>query len=343
MIVRDKIMPMAGEEAVVTFGGIAILTSRVIDNVGICCRGLYNVELHLSFLRLHGQANDFKIQYSSLVHTFLLPRVLSMTSLLKFYVACLVPKSLNQGCSEAVNMRWSPHCRLKMDSCILLILHEEIDYVEFERHAVGTANMHYFDLLWKGSENNEAWATEGVPVFPDDDDDAVDPHLERIKNEAGGDDSDEEKSAKKKPKKEATVSKPSTSRKKADGDASKKKKQKKKRDPNPPKKAISAFMYFLQSKRENVKKSNSGIAFYEVGRIIGERWNKLSVWLFLWHSLRRKNPLRPWPRQIRSATANRSVITGTFSRLPWIQGVNLGVFKCKIIQMECGNLEGPRA
>ncbi|KAH0663704.1 hypothetical protein KY284_028635 [Solanum tuberosum] len=333
MIVRDKIMPMAGEEAVVTFGGIAILTSR----------GLYNVELHLSFLRLHGQANDFKIQYSSLVHTFLLPRVLSMTSLLKFYVACLVPKSLNQGCSEAVNMRWSPHCRLKMDSCILLILHEEIDYVEFERHAVGTANMHYFDLLWKGSENNEAWATEGVPVFPDDDDDAVDPHLERIKNEAGGDDSDEEKSAKKKPKKEATVSKPSTSRKKADGDASKKKKQKKKRDPNPPKKAISAFMYFLQSKRENVKKSNSGIAFYEVGRIIGERWNKLSVWLFLWHSLRRKNPLRPWPRQIRSATANRSVITGTFSRLPWIQGVNLGVFKCKIIQMECGNLEGPRA
>ncbi|WMV17455.1 hypothetical protein MTR67_010840 [Solanum verrucosum] len=155
---------------------------------------------------------------------------------------------------------------------------------------------------WKGSENNEARATEVVPVLPDDDDDAVDPHLERIKNEAGGDDSDEEylclpfvlsevlempsdihnlfrmkilssirmmegllltilegmnlmpvvvvKSAKKKPKKEATVSKPSTSRKKADGDASKKKKQKKKRDPNPPKKAISAFMYFLQSKRE---------------------------------------------------------------------------------------------
>lgn len=39
---------------------------------------------------------------------------------------------------------------------------------------------------------NEARATEGVPVLPDDDDDAVDPHLERIKNEAGGDDSDEE-------------------------------------------------------------------------------------------------------------------------------------------------------
>ncbi|KAG5618143.1 hypothetical protein H5410_017967 [Solanum commersonii] len=28
---------------------------------------------------------------------------------------------------------------------------------------------------------------------------------------------------------------------------------------------------------ENVKKSNSGIVFYEVGRILGERWNKLRL------------------------------------------------------------------
>lgn len=40
------------------------------------CRGRYNVELHLSFLRLQGQANDFKIQYSSVVRLFLLPKVL---------------------------------------------------------------------------------------------------------------------------------------------------------------------------------------------------------------------------------------------------------------------------
>ena len=39
------------------------------------CRGRYNVELHLSFLRLQGQANDFKIQYSSVVRLFLLPKV----------------------------------------------------------------------------------------------------------------------------------------------------------------------------------------------------------------------------------------------------------------------------
>lgn len=45
-----------------------------------------------------------------------------MTSLLKYYVACLVPKSLNQGSSVAVKMgmRWSPHWKLKMDSSILL-------------------------------------------------------------------------------------------------------------------------------------------------------------------------------------------------------------------------------
>lgn len=33
-----------------------------------------------------------------------------------------------------------------------------------------------------------------------------------------------------------------------------------------------------------MKKSNPGIAFTEVGRVLGERWNKLSGWLFLWHS-----------------------------------------------------------
>ncbi|CAH9090767.1 unnamed protein product [Cuscuta europaea] len=67
-VFRDKIVAMAdvsdGEEAVVTFDGIAILTPW----------GRYNVELHLSFLRLQGQANDFKIQYSSVQRIFLLPQ-----------------------------------------------------------------------------------------------------------------------------------------------------------------------------------------------------------------------------------------------------------------------------
>ncbi|CAL5322491.1 unnamed protein product [Camellia sinensis] len=68
-VFRDKIMSMAdvgagSEESVVTFEGIAILTPR----------GRYNVDLHLSCLRLQGQANDFKIQYNSVVCLFLLPK-----------------------------------------------------------------------------------------------------------------------------------------------------------------------------------------------------------------------------------------------------------------------------
>lgn len=44
------------------------------------------MELHLSFLRLQGQANDFKIQYSSVVRLFLLPKVFYSCSAHKFYV-----------------------------------------------------------------------------------------------------------------------------------------------------------------------------------------------------------------------------------------------------------------
>lgn len=45
------------------------------NTVIVNCRGRYSVELHLSFLRLQGQATDFKIQYSSVVRLFLLPKV----------------------------------------------------------------------------------------------------------------------------------------------------------------------------------------------------------------------------------------------------------------------------
>lgn len=50
-------------------------------------RGRYSVELHLSFLRLQGQANDFKIQYSSVVRLFLLPKVCSLNLLKHYYFA----------------------------------------------------------------------------------------------------------------------------------------------------------------------------------------------------------------------------------------------------------------
>lgn len=51
-------------ESIVVFEDVVVPTSR----------GRYTVELHLSFLRLQLQANDFKIQYSSVVRLFLLPR-----------------------------------------------------------------------------------------------------------------------------------------------------------------------------------------------------------------------------------------------------------------------------
>ncbi|KAL0332037.1 UNVERIFIED_CONTAM: FACT complex subunit SSRP1 [Sesamum calycinum] len=400
-VFRDKIVSMAdvgagGEEAVVTFDGIAILTPR----------GRYNVELHLSFLRLQGQANDFKIQYSSVVRVFWLPKynqphtfvvvtldppirkgqTLYPHIVMQFETDAVIDTTLSMS-EELYNTKYKDRLEpehkgliheifvtilrglsgakvtkpgkfrssqdgyavkssLKAEDGVLypleksffflpkpptLILHEEIDYVEFERHTAGGSNMHYFDLLirlkteqehlFRNIQRNEYHnlfsfvndkglkimnlgtdqTTEGVASVINDIDDAVDPHLERIKNEAIGDESDEEdedfvadkddegsptddsggetdasdsgdeKEApmKKKSKKEPSALKPSSSRKKTkddDDDGSKRKKQKKKKDPNAPKRAISAFMFFSQTERENVKKSNPGISFTEVGK-----------------------------------------------------------------------------
>ncbi|CAK9162870.1 unnamed protein product [Ilex paraguariensis] len=413
-VFRDKIMSMAdvgagGEDAVVTFEGIAILTPR----------GRYNVELHLSFLRLQGQANDFKIQYSSVVRLFLLPKsnqphtfvvvtldppirkgqtlyphivlqfetdyvVESTVSMnedlfnakykdkleptykgLIHEVFTLILRALSgakvtrpgkfRSCQDGYAVKSS----LKAEDGLLypleksffflpkpptLILHEEIDYMEFERHAAGGSNMHYFDLLirlkteqehlFRNIQRNEYHnlfdfinskglkimnlgdirTADGVAaVLQSDDDDAVDPHLERIRNETGGDESDEEDEdfvidkddggsptddsgegesdasengeekgipAKMKLKKESSAAKASSSRKKTkdgDEDGTKKKKQKKKKDPNAPKRAMSAFMYFSQAERENVRKNSPGISFTEMGRVLGDQWNKLSA------------------------------------------------------------------
>ncbi|PON95894.1 Structure-specific recognition protein [Trema orientale] len=402
-----------GEEAVVTFEGIAILTPR----------GRYNVELHLSFLRLQGQANDFKIQYSSVVRLFLLPKsnqphtfvvvtldppirkgqTLYPHIVLQFETDYVVQSDLSmsedllntkykdkleptykglihevfttilRGLSSAKVTKpgkfrscqdgYAVKSSLKAEDGVLypleksffflpkpptLILHEEIDYVEFERHAAGGSNMHYFDLLirlkteqehlFRNIQRNEYHSlfdfisgkglkimnlgdiqrTDGVAsVLQEEEDDAVDPHLVRVKNEAGGDESDEEdedfvadkddegsptddsgeeesdasesggekearhlKPAKKDTKKEPSASKASSSKKKSkdgDEDGSKKKKQKKKKDPNAPKRAMSGFMFFSQIERENVKKSHPGIPFGEVGRVLGDKWKKMSA------------------------------------------------------------------
>ncbi|XP_039042636.1 FACT complex subunit SSRP1-like [Hibiscus syriacus] len=416
-VFREKIMSVADvgtgvEEAVVTFEGIAILTPR----------GRYSVDLHLSFLRLQGQANDFKIQYSSVVRLFLLPKfnqphtfvvvtldppirkgqTLYPHIVLQFETDYVVESTLSinedllnskykdrlepsykglihevfttimRGLSGAKVTKpgkfrscqdgYAVKSSLKAEDGVLypleksffflpkpptLILHEEIDYVEFERHAAGGSNMHYFDLLirlkteqehlFRNIQRNEyhnlfdfisskglkimnlgdVRTADGVAeILQNEDDDAVDPHLERIKNEAVGDESDEEdedfvagksdegsptddsgedesdasksgdekeKPAKKEPppKKEAGAASSSSSKaskkKGREGQDDGKKKKRKKKDPNAPKRALSGFMFFSQVERENVKKSNPGMSFTEVSKIMGERWRKLST------------------------------------------------------------------
>ncbi|KAK3015284.1 hypothetical protein RJ639_006922 [Escallonia herrerae] len=411
-VFRDKIMSMADvgsgvEEAVVTYEGIHILTPR----------GRYSVELHLSFLRLQGQANDFKIQYSSVVRLFLLPKSTSPHTfvvitldppirkgqtlyphiVLQFETERVVESELSLG-EDLLNTKYKGKLEpsykglihevftmilrglsgakitrpgkfrssqdgyfvkssLKAEDGVLfpleksffflpkpptLILHEEIEYLEFERHAAGGSNMHYFDLLvklktdqehlFRNIQRNEyhslfdfisskglkimnlggVQAADGVAaVLQNEEEDDMDPHLARIRNEAGeSDEEDEEYVAEKddsgsptddsgegdsdgsisgdeketprqkESKKEILVSKASTSRKRpkeADADVSKKKKSKKKKDPNAPKRAMTGFFFFSQSERENVKRSNPDIKFTEVGKVLGERWNKMSA------------------------------------------------------------------
>ncbi|KAI3985786.1 hypothetical protein MKX01_026572 [Papaver californicum] len=411
-VFRDKIMSMAdvgpsGEEAVVTFEGIAILTPR----------GRYSVELHASFLRLQGQANDFKIQYSSVMRLFLLPKsnqphtfvvvtldppirkgqTLYPHIVLQFETEFVVESTLSLG-EDVLNTKYKGKlepsykglihevftsilrglcgakitrpgkfrsCQdgyavkssLKAEDGVLyplekgffflpkpptLILHDEIEFVEFERHAAAGTNMHYFDLLvklkseqehlFRNIQRNEYHnlfdfisgkglkimnlgdgpaAKMGEPEVPDD---TLDPHLERIKNaveesdeededydakdaeedggspsdDSGGEDSDaslsgaeKEKPTKKESKKEASTSKPAPAsrRKPKDGDedGGKKKKPKKKKDPNAPKKAMSGFMFFSQTERENIKKSNPGISFTDTAKALGEQWKKMTA------------------------------------------------------------------
>ncbi|XP_057519671.1 FACT complex subunit SSRP1-like isoform X2 [Amaranthus tricolor] len=288
-VFHDKIMSMAdvdAEEAVVTFDGIAVLTPR----------GRYSIELHLTFLRLQGQANDFKIQYSSVVRLFCLPKsnqphtfvVITLDPpirkgqtlyphiVMQFEIDYVVESTLSIS-DELLNTKYKDKlepsykglihdvftnvlralssakvtrpgkfrsCQdgyavkssLKAEDGILypleksffflpkpptLILHEEIDYLEFQRHVVAGSNMHYFDLLVKLKTDQEHLfrniqrseyhnlfdfiSSKGLKIMNigdganqpsspiaalSSDDDNVDPHLNRIRD--AQDESDEE-------------------------------------------------------------------------------------------------------------------------------------------------------
>ncbi|EMR87387.1 putative nucleosome binding protein [Botrytis cinerea BcDW1] len=55
-----------------------------------------------------------------------------------------------------------------------------------------------------------------------------------------------------------------------------KKTEKKKKDPNAPKRGLSAYMFFANEQRDNVREENPGISFGQVGKVLGERWKALN-------------------------------------------------------------------
>ncbi|TAQ88522.1 hypothetical protein B7494_g3172 [Chlorociboria aeruginascens] len=59
------------------------------------------------------------------------------------------------------------------------------------------------------------------------------------------------------------------------GAAVEKKAKKPKKDPNAPKRGLSAYMFFANEQRENVREENPGISFGQVGKVLGERWKAL--------------------------------------------------------------------
>lgn len=96
----------------------------------------------------------------------------------------------------------------------------------------------------------------------DEVDDAV--SADEDDEEVSEDDEEEEEPVKKPVKKKAA--KPAKKEEKP---------KKKKKDPNEPKRGMSAFMFFSNAKRGEVKESNPGIAFGEVGKKLGEMWKNL--------------------------------------------------------------------
>ncbi|KAI9644921.1 Non-histone chromosomal protein 6 [Ciborinia camelliae] len=58
--------------------------------------------------------------------------------------------------------------------------------------------------------------------------------------------------------------------------ATKARAEKKKKDPNAPKRGLSAYMFFANEQRDNVREENPGISFGQVGKVLGERWKALN-------------------------------------------------------------------
>lgn len=57
----------------------------------------------------------------------------------------------------------------------------------------------------------------------------------------------------------------------------KQRKQRAKKDPNAPKRALSAYMIFANEKRDMVRAENPGIAFGQIGKLLGEKWKSMGA------------------------------------------------------------------
>jgi len=55
------------------------------------------MEMFASFLRLHGKTHDYKIKYSSIVKTFLLPKP---DDIHYYFVVCFLPSSFYPSLSQ---------------------------------------------------------------------------------------------------------------------------------------------------------------------------------------------------------------------------------------------------
>lgn len=50
-----------------------------------------------------------------------------------------------------------------------------------------------------------------------------------------------------------------------------------KKDPNAPKRALSAYMFFANAERDDVRANNPGISFGQIGKLLGEKWKSMDA------------------------------------------------------------------
>jgi len=129
------------------------------------------------------------------------------------------------------------------------------------------------------SDDAEMVEEEGMPVKPSKKDKKDKEKAPKRKVSEDEDEGEEEEEEEMKPVKPvAKKAKPTKAAAKDEGKAPPgAKKPRAKKDKNAPKGAQSGFLYFSSSQRESVKAANPGIAFGDVGKVLGERWKAASA------------------------------------------------------------------